>query len=600
MPPRPPRITPPSLPHPRPETKLQEWENLDALRSHLGNAMSLQDANRGRIDVYLDRDSLTLYARPQKEWVPLNLGGGQNVNVLTQSIVGGTGGGGRGGVTVHNYLAGLQGGAWWLSPGAHGEYYHFQQQAHRELANWWDKGVSMQDYRGMLAGYAQHIEVEKAATGADGTLVWLHNPSSASTALAAMVIENDVPNSTLALVQFGHGYTSLPEFTNYSAIYSGSLSSALMLGALGPAANVEFWLYDSGYAGDHWRHVVDVQRGGVIPAALDTYVMGTEPNRWADGSFKQLHIGGNILTMTGAAALNQNLLTSSSPTFASLTISGGALVYSPATANYLRTGTVDGSDNATIYVVGAGAMGAGRGAMIYVSGNDYTASYQGGVGIYAGAPGTTGLYDGMILFGPNYTLSWQMDRSGNFVPVGSRTIGSSAVYVADAYISRTYLNATAYLDGATAGTTLNFAPIFETYYNAGDARLIISPDGAQGRRSVLSLYANFTGTGDNVARRVADIVGGYVGAWTGEYIGFEVGGSNNSFIETTERMRLTSSGLSLSSGVAFVGEYQTQSGAWAAPSGGTNGRIVTVYNSTQAASRLYVYSNGGWHYSALT
>ena len=50
----------------------------------------------------------------------------------------------------------------------------------------------------------------------------------------------------------------------------------------------------------------------------------------------------------------------------------------------------------------------------------------------------------------------------------------------------------------------------------------------------------------------------------------------------------------------LVGEYQTQSGAWAAPSGGTNGRIVTVYNSTQAASRLYVYSNGGWHYSALT
>jgi hypothetical protein len=452
----------------------------------------------------------------------------------------------------------------------------------------------------MQHGYLQGLTVEKEATGADTTLVWVKNPSTAYTALAAEVIEADASNAVLALVQFGSHYTSAPEFTNYSAVYSGSLSSALMLGALGPAANVEFWLHDSGYTGDHWRHVVDVQRGGVIPAALDTYVMGTEPNRWADGSFKQLHIGGNILTMTGAAALNQNLLTASSPTFAGLTISGGALVYSPATANYLRTGTVDGSDNATIYVVSAGAMGAGRGAMIYVSGNDYTAGYQGGVGIYAGAPGTTGTYDGMILFGPNYTLSWQMDRSGNFVPVGSRTIGSSAVYVADAYISRTYLNATAYLDGATAGTTLNFAPIFETYYNAGDARLIISPDGAQGRRSVLSLYANFTTTGDNVARRAADIVGGYVGAWTGEYIGFEVGGSNNSFIETTERMRLTSSGLSLSSGVAFVGEYQTQSGAWAAPSGGTNGRIVTVYNSTQAASRLYVYSNGGWHYSALT
>jgi hypothetical protein len=50
----------------------------------------------------------------------------------------------------------------------------------------------------------------------------------------------------------------------------------------------------------------------------------------------------------------------------------------------------------------------------------------------------------------------------------------------------------------------------------------------------------------------------------------------------------------------LVGEYQTQSGAWAAPSGGTNGRMVTVYNSTAGASRLYVYSNGAWRYVGLT
>jgi len=58
--------------------------------------------------------------------------------------------------------------------------------------------------------------------------------------------------------------------------------------------------------------------------------------------------------------------------------------------------------------------------------------------------------------------------------------------------------------------------------------------------------------------------------------------------------------LSLQAGCSFTGEYQTQTGAWAAPSGGTNGRIVTVYNSTQNASRLYVYSNGGWRYVGLT
>ncbi len=53
-------------------------------------------------------------------------------------------------------------------------------------------------------------------------------------------------------------------------------------------------------------------------------------------------------------------------------------------------------------------------------------------------------------------------------------------------------------------------------------------------------------------------------------------------------------------GGAFCGEYQTQTGGWANPSGPTsNGRIVTVYNSTQAQHRLYAYSNGGWHYVAL-
>jgi len=50
-----------------------------------------------------------------------------------------------------------------------------------------------------------------------------------------------------------------------------------------------------------------------------------------------------------------------------------------------------------------------------------------------------------------------------------------------------------------------------------------------------------------------------------------------------------------------VSLYQTQTGSWANPSGApANGTCVVVYNSTQAAHRLYCYSNGGWHYAALT
>jgi hypothetical protein len=485
----------------------------------------------------------------------------------------GTGGGGT---NDHEQLIDLLGG--YPIPGQH---YHFTQYHHQELgrfAQW--PGFTDQF---MQAGYLQQLTVEKAATGADTTLVWVKNPSIAYTALAAEVIEADASNAVLALVQFGSHYTSAPEFTNYSAVYSGSLSSALMLGALGPAANIEFWLYDSGYAGDHWRHILDVQRGGVIPAAQDTYTLGLSSNRWSDVQTKALHVNGYALTMTGAAALNQNLLTTSSPTFVGLTARNVDLTGWNPTGDGLHLGYV------------GGATGSGIVSYKYSSVAAYLALTCDALAHYWDLSGTLK----MTLDTSGLTLATALARGANAI-TGSGDLGATGTYIGNAYVTRHYLNSTAYLDGATAGAVVAFASILKTYYASGDARFIISPDGAQGRRSVLSLYANFTGTGDNVARRAADIVGGYVGAWTGEYIGFEVGGSDNSFIETTERMRLTSAGLSLSSGVAFVGEYQTQTGAWAAPSGGTNGRIVTVYNSTQAASRLYVYSNGGWHYSALT
>jgi len=47
-------------------------------------------------------------------------------------------------------------------------------------------------------------------------------------------------------------------------------------------------------------------------------------------------------------------------------------------------------------------------------------------------------------------------------------------------------------------------------------------------------------------------------------------------------------------------EYQTQTGAWAVPTGDlTNGRMVVLFNSTQAKTRIYAVSNGGWRYGAL-
>jgi hypothetical protein len=50
----------------------------------------------------------------------------------------------------------------------------------------------------------------------------------------------------------------------------------------------------------------------------------------------------------------------------------------------------------------------------------------------------------------------------------------------------------------------------------------------------------------------------------------------------------------------LIQEYQTQTGSWAAPTGTVwRGKMVMVYNSTQAAHRLYVYGNSGWYYTEM-
>jgi len=42
-------------------------------------------------------------------------------------------------------------------------------------------------------------------------------------------------------------------------------------------------------------------------------------------------------------------------------------------------------------------------------------------------------------------------------------------------------------------------------------------------------------------------------------------------------------------------EYQTQTDAWAVPTGGGyEGRAVLAYNSTYDETRMYRYINGGW------
>ena len=75
---------------------------------------------------------------------------------------------------------------------------------------------------------------------------------------------------------------------------------------------------------------------------------------------------------------------------------------------------------------------------------------------------------------------------------------------------------------------------------------IAPPSTAQGNRATLSLYSTFEGTGDNGARRTADIqVGFNGGAWGTEFLSFNVGNngsSNDAQAVTSEKVRIDSSG----------------------------------------------------------
>ncbi len=79
-----------------------------------------------------------------------------------------------------------------------------------------------------------------------------------------------------------------------------------------------------------------------------------------------------------------------------------------------------------------------------------------------------------------------------------------------------------------------------------------TPGSAVSERSGISLLGTFSSGTDYVPRRVADIVAGYDGgSWGNEYLAIGVGSSNDSFIETSERVRVTNSGRFILTAPAF-------------------------------------------------
>lgn len=92
-------------------------------------------------------------------------------------------------------------------------------------------------------------------------------------------------------------------------------------------------------------------------------------------------------------------------------------------------------------------------------------------------------------------------------------------------------------------------------------QLRLRPAGIAGSNSSLPSYLDFFATFDNypadyIPRRVATIKARYSGGvWGNEVLAFEVGGSNDTFIEPVERMRITAAG-NVGIGTTNPGSYK--------------------------------------------
>ena len=80
----------------------------------------------------------------------------------------------------------------------------------------------------------------------------------------------------------------------------------------------------------------------------------------------------------------------------------------------------------------------------------------------------------------------------------------------------------------------------------GSSLALKTGNGTSGSVSDLAFYGTFVSHPDTNQRRTADITSGFsTGNWGTEYLAFGVGtgGSNDSAVVTTERMRIDSNGI---------------------------------------------------------
>ena len=130
--------------------------------------------------------------------------------------------------------------------------------------------------------------------------------------------------------------------------------------------------------------------------------------------------------------------------------------------------------------------------------------------------------------------------------------------------------------GIGTSTTNNNKAVIEGGVAAtnGSSLALKSGSGTSSRVADLAFYGTFVSHPDTGQRRTADITSGYsTGNWGTEYLAFGVGtgGSNDSAVVTTERMRIDSGGIDVTGTIKSNGSgYNPSNTGWA-----TNASLIT-------------------------
>jgi len=353
---------------------------------------------------------------------------------------------------AHNSLASLQG-------GATDEYYHLPAAAHSaltdthaQLANLHTdtaptfSGLTVDTLTGMLkaaSGTVAAASITSPLTYTTGTLA-LPGLSSLGTANYAVGVNAGAT---------GWEYKQLVEGANIT-ITHGAGSISIASSASTAAHNLLSAAHSDSTA-------ATVQRGDVITG------QGVSP-KWV-----RLALGtvGKVLYTDGTDAA-----WSASPTLTSLTLNGN-LSFGSGADRVISQNTTDGSDNKAVSIGGGGAAVWTRGAYIDVTGNEYTAGYQGVLNIVAGAPGTTSTYDAMIRMftGNSTTEAVRINRSQQFLHVDGSAAAPAVSSMSDPDTGMTSFGANAY-GVVTTGVARwcwdssgHLLPFAADTYNIGDA-----------------------------------------------------------------------------------------------------------------------------------